>query len=191
MRIVNAAPNRLAIDALDLRPGQSILEIGCGPGLALQSMARQVPAIELYGVDHSPVMIAQAAARNRTMVAQGRLHLVEGTWAELPWPDRSFDRILMVNVAYFFRAGGADLREARRVLRPDGKLVAYATHRRSMRNWRFADEASHRLLDPSDFACDLRSAGFAADMISSTDVLLPFGLAGFVVTARRPPEGRA
>jgi ubiquinone/menaquinone biosynthesis C-methylase UbiE len=185
MRIVNAAPNRLAIDALELQPGQTVLEIGCGPGAALQAMARRVHGVELFGLDHSPVMIAQAAARNRNLIAQGRLHLVEGAWTELPWPDGSFDHVLMVNVAYFFRAGGAELREARRVLRPDGGLVAYATDRQSMRNWRFADEASHRLLDPSDFKRDLCAAGFAADLISTTDVLLPFGVTGFVATARR------
>jgi ubiquinone/menaquinone biosynthesis C-methylase UbiE len=67
----------------------------------------------------------------------------------LPLADRSVDRILAVNVAYFFGSDGMTLAEMRRVLKPDGKLVVYVTSEKSMRNWRFASVKTHRFFDES------------------------------------------
>ncbi|SDE66943.1 class I SAM-dependent methyltransferase [Auraticoccus monumenti] len=55
---------RAVVDALPLRPGLRVLEIGCGPGAAAREVARRVPDGRVLGVDRSPRAIAAARAAN-------------------------------------------------------------------------------------------------------------------------------
>jgi SAM-dependent methyltransferase len=72
----NRARNRWAVDLLDIQPDERVLELGCGPGVALAAIAERVVDGVAVGVDHSPVMIHQARRRNAAAVAAGRVHLV-------------------------------------------------------------------------------------------------------------------
>src|SRR4030088_2031689 len=102
MAFVNYEPNRLAIDALDPRPGETVLELGFGPGWGLRTIAARTRGARVYGVDHSMRMIEQATRINEVAVSKGRMVLVQGPFSPLPWIDRAFDKVLLVNVAYFF-----------------------------------------------------------------------------------------
>src|SRR5579862_6217167 len=75
MRLANAGPNRLAITALRIDPSDTVLELGFGPGHAIQLMVREAVAGRVYGVDHSPVMMEQATKRNRLAIRDGRVIL--------------------------------------------------------------------------------------------------------------------
>jgi SAM-dependent methyltransferase len=72
----NLARNRWVVDLLDLQPDERVLELGCGPGVALATIAERVVDGVAVGVDHSSVMIRQARRRNAAAVAAGRVHLV-------------------------------------------------------------------------------------------------------------------
>ena len=123
-----------------------MLELGCGPGRALQALLHSSHLAQVIGLDWSEAMLAQASRRNRPALATGRLALVRGDFARLPFSDETVDAILAVNVVYFM-ATSAALREAWRVLRPGGRMVLYATHRSVMRRWPFAGPDTHRLFD--------------------------------------------
>ena len=60
MSIANARPNRLAVNALHIDPSDTVLELGFGPGRAINAMAVQAFAGTVYGIDKSPVMLRQA-----------------------------------------------------------------------------------------------------------------------------------
>jgi SAM-dependent methyltransferase len=182
MRLVNAKPNALAIAALGLKDGDSVLELGCGPGHALHAMMRERHLRRVAGLDWSEVMLAQARRRNRAAIASGRLTLVRGDFAELPFADASVDAILAVNVAYFMR-GCAALGEARRVLRPGGRIVLYATDAAAMSRWRFAGEDTHRLFDRDRLTLSLVEAGFAKECVRIELVDAGFDVLGLVATA--------
>ena len=66
--VIMARVNRNAaaqvIEVLDVRPDDKILEVGFGPGVAIQMLLRRVPAGSVAGVDQSQEMVRQAAARN-------------------------------------------------------------------------------------------------------------------------------
>jgi SAM-dependent methyltransferase len=179
----NAKPNAAALAALNLRNGESLIELGCGPGRALQAVLRDPQLKQAVGVDWSPVMLAQAARRNRAALETGRLKLVTGDFANLPFDDANVDAVLAVNVVYFMSA--ASVAEARRVLRPGGRLVLYATHGSIMRRWPFAGSHSHRLFDGKRLAALLVDGGFARDRIRIDDVDAGFGVKGLLAMATK------
>ena len=73
---MSALSPRLAaiVDALPLRPGLRVLEIGCGPGVAARAVAERLgPSGHVLGIDRSAKAIAQALAGSREALASGRL----------------------------------------------------------------------------------------------------------------------
>lgn len=179
MRLVNRAPNRLALDALAAAPGEAVLELGFGPGDALAFLDRS-GCRPIHGIDHSAAMVAQAIRRNRRAVAAGRVNPRQGDFARLPYADGSFDKALAVNVAYFWRDGRSVLGEIRRVLRPGGRLVVYVTERGTMQRWRFASPATHRQFDEAELRALLAEGGFDAAEIAIGRSSLPGGILGLV-----------
>jgi SAM-dependent methyltransferase len=183
MRVANRGPNRLALDALSLAPGDSVLELGFGPGEALAAMARS-GCRSIHGIDRSAAMLRQAARRNRAAVAAGHIQLRQGDFASLPYPDASFDKVLAVNVVYFWHDATAVIGEIRRVLRPGGTLVLYATDAGSMRQWKFAGAKTHRQFDGTALASLLIGGGFAPGLIAVTAAALAGGVTGLVALAK-------
>src|SRR5262245_23029898 len=88
----NVERNRWAVDLLDLQPNERLLELGCGPGVALAAIAERVVGGVAVGVDHSAVMISEARRRNAAAVAAGRVQLVCAAVEDLLPVDRSLDR---------------------------------------------------------------------------------------------------
>ena len=63
LRPSNRARNKWTVDLLDLEPHHRVLEIGCGPGFALQLCADKLCKGHITGIDHSDVMIYQSKRR--------------------------------------------------------------------------------------------------------------------------------
>ncbi len=99
-RSSNRRRNRWLVDLLEIGNEDFLLEIGCGPGLAL-TLALQRTTGPVVGLDHSQVMISQAASRNRQAIASGRLDLVHGGLDRLAAMDRCFDTVYSINVVQF------------------------------------------------------------------------------------------
>lgn len=187
MRRINADPNRLTITALAPRAGDTVLELGFGPGHGVElALAAVGPGGTVHGIDQSAAMAAQARRRNRAAVAAGRAHLHLGRFDSLPLPAATIDKVLAVNVAYFWDDASTVLREVRRVLRPGGVLALYVTDAATMRRWPFADAATHRLFDHPALTRILITGGFAPEDIEIRDVRLTGGVAGWIALARRP-----
>jgi ubiquinone/menaquinone biosynthesis C-methylase UbiE len=122
MALQNAPANRLAVELLDVTPGDRILEIGFGPGLAIQ-MLTSTPAESIAGIDHSATMLRQATRRNREGIRTGRVELREAPASQLPFADARFTKVFGVNSFHHWPTPEAGLLEARRVLREGGLLL--------------------------------------------------------------------
>ena len=125
----NLSPRLLEIvDALPLRPGVRVLEIGCGPGAAAREIARRIGRGHVLGIDRSAKAIAQASVASRTEIASGmlsyRLEAVEDF--ELAPGELPFDIAFAVRVgALDGRHRNLEARARRRIaaaLRPRGRL---------------------------------------------------------------------
>ena len=183
MACVNDAPNRLALKALHIALDDTILEIGFGSGCSIAAITAQVPRGRICGIDQSAAMIKQAARRNSASVASGHVELVQGDFHALPWDSGHFDKILLVNVIYFFDPDGRSMLETFRVLKPRGRLVIYATDRSSMMSWPFVRHSTHNLFNQSELRNLLETVGFDSSQITIEPVTLSFGVQGLIATA--------
>jgi SAM-dependent methyltransferase len=122
MSFETAAVNRVAVQQLALRAGESVLEIGCGHGRTLATLA-ETPGAFLAGIDPSDVMVGVARKRMRRWIQAGHAQISLASSAAIPHADGRFDAALAVHVVYFWREPRGDLAEIRRVLRPGGRLL--------------------------------------------------------------------
>lgn len=122
----NRERNIWAVGLLEVQPHDRVLEIGFGPGIAIQEFARRATSGLVVGVDHSAVMVQQARKRNAATVSTGRVDLRLGSADALPAFDAPFDKILAVNSLMFWDDPVARLEELHDLLRPGGQLaIAY------------------------------------------------------------------
>ena len=96
-RSSNRIRNRQTVDLMRLEPDSRVLEIGCGPGLALAQCSETVSSGRIVGLDHSPVMLEQARKR----VGSGQVELIVGGVDQLDQWSGEFDRIYSLNVIQF------------------------------------------------------------------------------------------
>lgn len=118
-----AAENHLVLELLQLAPADKVLEIGCGHGDTLAKAARVARGGVLAGIDFSRLTHRHALRRHRALVTEGRLEFRLGSSDQLPFAAESFNKAYAVHTIYFWTAPLDHLREARRVLRPDGRFV--------------------------------------------------------------------
>jgi ubiquinone/menaquinone biosynthesis C-methylase UbiE len=109
---------------MDLRPGQRVLDLGCGSGWAAQLLARVVDdgpqgSGQVVGVDISDEMIRQAQASSKDFP---NLKFIEGSATQIPWEANFFDKVLSVESFYYYPDQGRALAELFRVMAPNGRL---------------------------------------------------------------------
>jgi ubiquinone/menaquinone biosynthesis C-methylase UbiE len=111
---------------LDYRPGERVLEIGCGAGAALGVLADRFPDVRFAGIDREPRQIDFAREH---LAAHGvpAADLRIGDAGALPWLEGTFDHVFMIWFIEHMPDSLPILREARRVLRPGGTIVATET----------------------------------------------------------------
>jgi ubiquinone/menaquinone biosynthesis C-methylase UbiE len=115
--------NLWTLGCLDAQPDQHILEVGFGPGFAIQQLCQSVPRVQVSGVDFSSTMVAAARRRNAQAVRSGQVQLKQADIINLPFADRTFDQAFSIHSIYFWPQPLIALQEIRRVLKPNGQLV--------------------------------------------------------------------
>lgn len=114
------------ISELDVRSTDSVLEVGYGPGFAVERIAEITREGFIAGVDPSPVMVKQATVRNFKEIEAGRADLKQGIAGDLPYDNGLFDKALAVNSIQTWHDPIRGLNELARVLKPLG-LAAIAS----------------------------------------------------------------
>jgi ubiquinone/menaquinone biosynthesis C-methylase UbiE len=111
---------RLAERLSQLTAGDAVADIGCGPGTAARRAARLGASVT--GIDPAPVMLR--VARLLTRRSARAVRYVQGSAEALPLPDSSVSVAWSIASVHHWADLDAGLQEARRVLKPGGRLVA-------------------------------------------------------------------
>ncbi|MET8772600.1 methyltransferase domain-containing protein [Streptomyces sp. NPDC004658] len=111
------------LDAVDLRPGATVLDLACGTGFTARAAAPLVgPTGRVFGVDSDPDMVRVARDRHPRLYPD--IEFTVAAADRLPYPDATFDAVVCQQGAQFFPDLDACLAEAARVTRPGGRFAA-------------------------------------------------------------------
>jgi SAM-dependent methyltransferase len=113
-----------SFELLEIQPGDSILDAGCGPGLDTTTLARHFGGdVRITGIDYDPEMIAAANKRAQEQgVAQQIEHRV-GDITALAFEDESFDAVRCDRALQHIAQSAQAISELVRVTKPGGRLV--------------------------------------------------------------------
>jgi ubiquinone/menaquinone biosynthesis C-methylase UbiE len=112
----------LTVDMINekLTPQSRVLEVGCGTGIIALDIAPKVE--EVVGVDISPAMVDVAKSKAGSLTLNN-VRFEVGDGYDLPFEAGSFDQVLLTNLLHVVQNPDAILREAKRLLKPDGLLI--------------------------------------------------------------------
>jgi SAM-dependent methyltransferase len=120
---MNEPAARWTVSLLDLQPESHVLEVGFGPGVAIQYASEKASEGFVAGIDYSETMVQTARKRNAAAIRAGRVDLKHGDVSDLPYPDESFDKAFAIHSILFWPKPVDCLKELRRVLKPNGLLA--------------------------------------------------------------------
>ncbi len=188
-----------------IQPGERVLDFGCGPGSFLHILSEEKPGVQAVGIDIAGGQIeyAQKFFREKFPGAPVQFRTLSLESFELPFEDASFDVVTSIEVIehiHPFLAAKA-LAEARRVLKPNGRLIVTTPNYRSL--WplielvleRFSPVKYHEQhiskFTPNAFAKFLEICGFQVTRLNTIFIFAPFlaplspALAGLVFRAEK------
>jgi trans-aconitate methyltransferase len=122
-RSSNVERNRWAVDQLDVGPTDRVLEIGFGPGVAIEALAASATEGTVFGIDHSELMVRAASRRNTRAVEAGRVVLTTAGVGDVDDGLRPLDLVLAVNNLGMWPDPPAQLRRLWSLLRPGGRIA--------------------------------------------------------------------
>ena len=108
---------------MDVKPDDKILEIGYGPGLAIEKLEKKIKNGLIVGVDVSEVMLKQASRRNFEGIKQGKVKLYQGTINNLNYKNNFFNHVFGINVSLFWKDPVAEFKKIRNLLKPGASLL--------------------------------------------------------------------
>ena len=126
--MASTIPERVlwAVEMLAVAPDDRLLEIGCGPGVAISLIAERLDGGAITAIDRSPVAVERARWRNAAHLESGLATIRKAALEELQSTDERYDKIFAVNVNVFWvRDVGPELALIRSLLRPEGSLFLF------------------------------------------------------------------
>lgn len=150
---------RAMADHYGIKPGDKILDVGCGKGFLLYDFTLVVPGVEIYGID-----ISQYAIDNSKEEVRDRLQV--GSATKLPWPAQHFDLVYSLNTLHNLHAYDLDpaLREIERVGKKH-KYICVESYRNEVEKanllyWQVTCEAFNT---PEEWAWWFKQTGYTGD----------------------------
>ena len=134
LRSHNFFQNRWSISLLKLKPTDTVLEIGFGTGEGLKMIANKVRFGKIWGLDFSKLMVETAKKLNAERVKSKKLELLSGEVSKYNFKQLKFDKILGVNVLYFWKKPQTVMSKLFRLLNPGGRLALFIYDKESQKD---------------------------------------------------------
>ena len=126
MNSSHAAVTRWGLGHVAIDKSFTVLDVGCGGGKTIQSLAAIASNGKVFGVDYSATSVAAARATNADEIRAERVDIQQASVSKLPFADAMFDLVTAVETHYYWPDPVSDLREVLRVLKPGGRLAIIA-----------------------------------------------------------------
>jgi arsenite methyltransferase len=175
----------------DLRPGETVLDLGSGGGIDVLLSAKRVgPTGHAYGLDMTDEMLA-LARRNGAEAGIENVTFLQGLIEEIPLPDASVDVVISNCVINLSTDKPSVLHEIGRVLKPGGRIgISDVVAEDRLGPAERAERGSYvgciaGALSASEYADGLRAAGFDGVSVEFTHEVAD-GMHGAIVKATKP-----
>lgn len=172
--------HRIALEMLEISPGDRVLDVGCGPGNFTRDFARAAGDGEVVGIDASATML-EAAVREG---GPDNLSYVRGDARQLPFPDARFDAVCCFAALYLIEEPMEAIAEIARVLAPDGRVALLASCNRGPLPTSVTAPPVHALTGVRLFGRDELTGALAESGLTGIEQRVA-GLGQFV-SARKP-----
>jgi ubiquinone/menaquinone biosynthesis C-methylase UbiE len=151
MAFTNKELNEWTLSLLNIRSSDRVLEIGFGPGIAVEKISNIIKEGITVGIDPSEVMLSQAQKRNEVAISEGKVKLHLAEIENLPVFDETFDKIFSINSIIFWNR----LKDLRKLMKPNGLIAITIQPRSKEANNEIALEEGKKLVQY------LKEAGFS------------------------------
>jgi len=186
---------RAGLEKLNARPGEKVLEIGCGTGHCLVALAQAVgDAGKIYGIDLSDEMLKIARENLEKEGLADRVELICEDAGKLPYAAETLDAIFMSFTLELFDTPEIPevLAECKRVLRPGGRIVVAGVSKEGeggviLQVFEWTHKHFPNLMDcrPIFVRKALEAAGFRIERVENKTMWIPVEIALAFKTARR------
>jgi SAM-dependent methyltransferase len=140
----------------------TILDVGCGGGQTIATLATLAAEGKVFGVDYSIASIAVARETNEPLIERGRVDIRLSPVSKLPFDSNTFDVVTAIETHYYWPDLATDLKEILRVLKPGGSLVIVAEAYRGRRmDWLY--RPAMRLLQATSYLTVTEHQQFLVD----------------------------
>ncbi len=167
----HAPMTRAVLDAVGPGPGDVVLDIGCGGGMAVKLLAERTACV--YGIDVSEVSVAKTLRVNQDAVRQERVRVVTSDVLGMPFADGTFDLATAFETIYFWENIDACFRRVCQTLKPGGRFVV------AVEAWKSPDGGDNfpaifsavnpTLYSAEEIASLMKGAGFARTAVMQHD----------------------
>lgn len=119
----NRKINRWTIDRLAVQPGDYILEVGFGPGYAIEELFGRYRNLKIDGVDVSETMLSTARSKNEQAIKNGRLCLYQGEIENFRQDRYQYDKVISVNNYPLWKNKKKSLIRIHQLMKDGGKIA--------------------------------------------------------------------
>ena len=126
---VSRIPSRIrwAVSQLAVRPSDTVLEIGCGPGRAVGLICERLSKGTIVAIDRSALQVSRARAINRACLAAGRARVEQLELLDAPAAlgERAFAKVFAINVNAFWTDPSESFASLSRLVRRGGRAYLF------------------------------------------------------------------
>jgi SAM-dependent methyltransferase len=133
MNLSHRGLTKWGLSHASILPTDTILDVGCGGGRTIDTMANAAVQGRVFGVDYSATSVDVARRVNAAAIEAARVGVQQASVSALPFPAATFDLVTAVETHYYWPNLEEDLREIRRVLKAGGRVVLIAEAYRGRR----------------------------------------------------------